>query len=687
VLPWPPVTRHLARARRALALPPGVLGRRLLDELRGELERVAGPRRARRFDERALLRATRSRSLAELWEQLAERPYPAVTDSAGARAVVDLLPGEEQRVRRLAEDAIARRVDLLGSGPTQLDRPVDWLSDFTTGLGWPGGSVRSIDYADLGRPSDVKVPWELSRFQWLIPTAQAYLLTGDERYPTAARELVDEWIAANPYAGTVNWAVAMETGLRLISWTYLFHVFSRSVAWSAAGFRGRFLRTLWLHAEFTSRHLERSHVNGNHYDANAAALVFAGLFFTGERASRWGREGWSILCDELPRQVTADGVDYEMATSYHRLVCELFLLPALYRLRQGRDVPRPYRERLGAMARFAAVYTRPDGSSPYWGDADDARVLPLGGQPLHDHRYLAGLVGSGLGCEAALEYADGSSAEAAWLLGAEAARGLSSRRGPAIRSVAFRDGGVYVLRGARDHVFVDCGPVGLAGRGGHGHNDCLSVDAMLEGAHVLTDCGSYVYTASPRWRERFRSTGFHNTPMIDGAEQNRPTESLWLLHDDAAPDVRAWLPSADTDILIAAHSGYRRLADPVTPERTVVLDRSRHALAVLDRFEGIGEHAVTVPFHLAIGVRAARADDASWILDAGGTGFRLVFDVAEAWQVEAEPGWVSPSYGVKHAIVRLRFSRSGPLLPLLVTIVPSVVEEPLRWARETLGSL
>ena len=107
--------------------------------------------------------------------------------------------------------------------------------------------------------------------------------------------------------------------------------------------------------------------------------------------------------------------------------------------------------------------------------------------------------------------------------------------------MAFQSGGAYVLAVGDDHVFVDCGPVGLAGRGGHGHNDCLSVDAVLAGTHLLADSGSFVYTASPKWRDRFRSTAFHNTPLIDGEEQNRfVAGSLWLLHDDAIPEVRAW---------------------------------------------------------------------------------------------------------------------------------------------------
>src|SRR5205823_5973496 len=90
----------------------------------------------------------------------------------------------------------------------------------------------------------------------------------------------------------------------------------------------------------------------------------------------------------------ADGVDYEASTAYHRLVSELFLFPALYREALGLPVADAYRDRVAAAARFVAAYTKPDGSAPAWGDADDARLMPLGENDVVDHRYLVGTVGA-----------------------------------------------------------------------------------------------------------------------------------------------------------------------------------------------------------------------------------------------------------------------------------------------------
>ena len=71
---------------------------------------------------------------------------------------------------------------------------------------------------------------------------------------------------------------------------------------------------------------------------------------------RWGELGWSLLCRELPRQVAQDGVDYEASTAYHRLVTELFLLPALYRERVGLPVE-------------AGERAKPDGTVIRWRSA------------------------------------------------------------------------------------------------------------------------------------------------------------------------------------------------------------------------------------------------------------------------------------------------------------------------------
>jgi hypothetical protein len=234
--------------------------------------------------------------------------------------------------------------------------------------------------------------------------------------------------------------------------------------------------------------------------------------------------------------------------------------------------------------------------------------------------------------------------------------------------------GFYVLRGGADHLFVDCGPVGLAGRGGHGHNDALSFELALDGVTLVTDSGSYVYTADSVARNAFRSTAYHSTPQIDGAELNRflPGE-LWTLHDDARPSVEEWEPDGHRPALHARHSGYLRLAEPVVVRRSFALDLTRHAAAVLDDFDGAGEHSVLVPWHLAAGA-TVKLEDGACLVETSGRRFSLTW--SDGWEASLRDGWESQRYGVRTPRRVLELRREGPLRSLAMAFTSASDQPP-----------
>ena len=642
----------MTRLVRVLEKPPRVILQRLAHEAGTELDRIRGPYRSRRLDDRRLLAELDAHDLEELWQRTLARPYPFVRPEPELAEIEQRWPGDRGRVLQAADQAIRHVVDVLGTGPVELGTPIDWNRDWKSGHHWPRTYGRRLDVADLDRPSDVKVPWEISRVQWLLPAGQAFLLTGDERYAACARDVLVDWIDANPYLVGVNWALAMEAALRVFSWTYLLYACGSSDAWSDDAFRSAFLRALFLQIDFVARNLERSDINGNHLTADAAALVVGGLVLG---VPRWADDGWGILVAELPRQVHSDGVDFEGSAAYHRLVGELFALPALLRVAHGLDVPGPYVARLHGMAQFTRAYTAPDGRAPLWGDADDGRALPLGAPDVNDHRSLPVLVAALTGDTAA------GNEEGAWLVGP---CHVVDDEGET-RSVSFPDAGVYILAAGDDHVFIDCGPVGLAGRGGHGHNDCLSFEATLAGTRIVRDAGTYVYTGSAELRNAFRSTAFHNTPLVDGAEQSRlDPGDLWRLAPDAVPDARSF----DEGAFSGAHAGYRRLS--VTPVRTFELDAARHRLTITDAFEGVGEHLIVTPLQLVPEAQVV-AGDASASVRLDDARYEVLWESAADWTVALESGWVSERYGVRREAPKLVWSRRGTLKPLRVEIGPT----------------
>jgi hypothetical protein len=98
-------------------------------------------------------------------------------------------------------------------------------------------------------------------------------------------------------------------------------------------------------------------------------------------------------------------------------------------------------------------------------------------------------------------------------------------------SAVFPDAGWAVVRRGDWECVVSCGPNGQRGNGGHGHNDKLGVSLAFAGSHIFVDPGSYLYTADPSARNRYRSTAFHSTPQLVGQEQNPLTPHLFSLPD------------------------------------------------------------------------------------------------------------------------------------------------------------
>ena len=120
-----------------------------------------------------------------------------------------------------------------------------WHSDFKTGREWPVRFCKDIEYLELDRPSDVKVPWELSRAQHFPVLGQAYWLTGDERYAREFVAEVDDWIDRNPLAYGVNWACAMDVALRAVNWMWGFYFMGAAAACAGESFRRKFIRSLY----------------------------------------------------------------------------------------------------------------------------------------------------------------------------------------------------------------------------------------------------------------------------------------------------------------------------------------------------------------------------------------------------------------------------------------------------------
>lgn len=537
---------------------------------------------------------------------------------------------------RRADDVIAHRFDLLGSGPTELGREIDWHRDFKSGRVWP---LEHISKVTLSYPdaSDIKVPWELSRFQHLPLLAAANLITADRRCLDEIGAQLTSWIATNPVEFGVNWACTMDVAIRGVNWVAALALCGEEAGdspWFQAA-----VASLLLHARFIRGHLEYASARGNHYLSDVVGLlVIAGVFARSDEGRRWARWSARELGREFAHQVRADGCDHEASTSYHRLVTELFIVGVCAAEVLAPDQLDPaVRPGIERMLAFVADYTRPDGLAPQIGDADDGRLLPLGDYGSADQRSHLHLF-------------------------RQARRPCASDR----RSAAYPAGGFYVLRSGPLYAAVRCGDVGIYGRGCHAHNDLTAFELSWKDAPLVIDPGSYAYTGDPAARNRFRSSGVHNALQLDGAEQNELREDrLFAMVDRARPTVLEWEAGESVTTFRGRHHGYEALSAPATVTRALRLDGEMCTLEILDEVASPASHELAWCFPLApcdvyitSGSVLARFAEVTLRFETG---------VLEA---SAELGWVAPSYGVSvpAPFVRLRGRSEAPEHRVVITL-------------------
>lgn len=651
--------RRLTRGvSRFFRMHPGYAVLRLEAELWRHLDRRPPGRQEEQLDVEQLLRRLGQPDLEALERTIAAQGVPYDTNCLQRHVLDQQVPPHSDRIIELANLATNGWVDILGSGPVQLGN-IDWARDYKSGLTWPFIHYTQIDTSDLERPSDVKYPWDLSRLHWLLPVAQAYRLTNEERYAEYVRYIIEHWMAANPCGWGVNWACTMEPAMRVFSWTWLYRNLHCSASWQRGDFRFRMLRALYLHLQFIRRNIEVTDINGNHLIADVSALVVGGSFFGGGVPQRWQALGWRILLREIHNQVLADGVDFEASVPYHRLVAELFFLAAATMEENGVIAPSCYVERLLAMAKYIRSYSKPDGSAPVIGDADDARALPLGMQHINDHRYLPFLIVARWAPDALTQDWHQSASECLWWWGRTP---INAPYSEVSHSEVYLDSGNAILRSEDDYIFIDSGILGLSGRGGHGHNDCLSFEATLLAQNLVIDPGCPTYTGDWCLRNEFRSTSVHNTPALEGEEINRfvSPRDIWSLHDDTRGVIEFWHDDPKRTMIRGSHQGYSRLDPRARVRRALLLDKFRHAISWEDSIEGVDGSRMKVPLQLAPCVENVRHDN-GWVqLRVSGYQFVITWLPIDGWELICVPSRVSVSYGVLCRATRLEWRASSP---------------------------
>lgn len=421
-----------------------------------------------------------------------------------------------------AQQVLEHKFDLLGSGEVNLGKKIKWNEDFKSRFIWKNQFYRDIKIVDLDNNADVKVPWELSRFQHLFTLGKAYWIIKDERYYLECKEEIEDWIDENPIYMSVNWTCAMDVAIRAVNWIFFYFHFKNLID-NDKDFLNKFNNSLYNHGKFIFLNLEKDlgYAN-NHYLSNLVGLFYLGLYFNkleDNETKKWLNFSKKELEREMFFQNNEDGTNYESSTSYHRLVTELMFFPVILGEKNNIKFSQEYKDRLEKMFIFLAKITKPNGKIPLIGDVDNGRLIILSNyfnwEP-NDVRELLSLGGEYFNNLLLKNTGAIKKEDKLWIFNS-----LKEEKEKYYdKSVSFKDGGYYILRNKDIYCFIRCGELSCRGQGGHSHNDQLSFELNVQGEDFIVDTGTGVYTADKDIRNLFRSTKQHNTVYIEGYEQN-----------------------------------------------------------------------------------------------------------------------------------------------------------------------
>lgn len=418
-----------------------------------------------------------------------------------------------------SEYYVGSEIELLG-GYSYADYRKRWHAAFQSATDWPMRFAADYNFGDDDAPGDIRTNWELNRHFQFALLAKSYFVSGEATYFNELVELFEDWNSSNPFMWGPEWASAMESAIRIVSWLTAAAFLEASGALGAREICRKLCDGSYTMAANIRQHYSRYSSANNHTIVEAVGVLIAACVFD---EAEWREEALRLLEHEVVLQTWPDGVNKEQALHYQLFIMEALCLASHVLKTSGAQLPPAIVEILRVMARYAAVCRLDDSVCIEFGDDDEGIVF----NPCVNKPFYLGYVLAFASIEAVAgeRWSDdcASYEQLRWLYEEEVFERVDSL--PLFKSArveTFQQGGITILRSADERAVLafDHGPLGFGSLAAHGHADALSIQLFVDGESVLIDPGTGIYNGDRAERDLFRSTSMHNTICIGGSDQS-----------------------------------------------------------------------------------------------------------------------------------------------------------------------
>ena len=414
---------------------------------------------------------------------------------------------------------------------------IDWQLDFRSGYRW-SEKVESnkIKIGDV-KGADIKVPWELARFQHL-PLLALFYSQNPDLETVKAEKLINEFcdeildfIAFNPLNYGVHWKVAMEVSIRVSNIILAYLIFKSCKVQFPSPFENLLFNFIEKSLQFINNNREwSSGLRGNHYFSNISGILYISCFLGTDKYEDLINLAVNEIINETLQQFRYDGGNFENSFSYHLFTVEL-LLWDLYII--GLVEPdiltkhkkyNEFQDRIEKILEFTYQMLGKDNFIPQIGDNDSGFFLGLrpDTDSLKNINLLLHLISNHNFPISIYDKISNSNLLNPYLNKVDE---LEQER-----QILFQESGMFIFENYTYKVWVILGSKAQFGKGGHNHQDTTSFILQIGNRPVIVDPGTYVYTAFPELRNLFRSYFYHNSysPKDYKLVTNEIEDLFWL---------------------------------------------------------------------------------------------------------------------------------------------------------------